>query len=433
LGYPERNSPCPCGSGKKYKKCCLAEDEKIALQKLSDPNRASYDEPFPDNGLFENSMSGDDFEQVSEPENENVTRLWLVLNSLDYPEDTFKSLSTVDTFIKTFPELVAESCIIDELFYLEENLFLKNSFDMYTSLLENVEKCAPEFYNDEFDWFDLPRLRNAIANKQIEKIEPLLERFKKDPVTTVDNLNNIVALLAWAGLDKELLELAKVTYKPLEDSDNVWDSSFVSNWIYFDILVSTAGTSLPVDECLRRIEHLVSEFLYLSQTEQVANRDYYKNAITMLREDHFEWDCPFGKDREFHEFFYIMGWQFMKYIKKATGCTYYQAEFIVNQLHDYWYINRKMEYPKRSIYLITNEKIEQFTSSLENINAVAFLQSIWHFADYLNVHNRIDIQTKQDLQTYSKKLYDTRLARSLDCYPSGVLISEFPYMQSIVG
>jgi uncharacterized protein YecA (UPF0149 family) len=23
-----RNEPCPCGSGKKYKKCCLGEDER---------------------------------------------------------------------------------------------------------------------------------------------------------------------------------------------------------------------------------------------------------------------------------------------------------------------------------------------------------------------------------------------------------------------
>jgi hypothetical protein len=23
-----RNSPCPCGSGKKYKKCCYAQDQK---------------------------------------------------------------------------------------------------------------------------------------------------------------------------------------------------------------------------------------------------------------------------------------------------------------------------------------------------------------------------------------------------------------------
>jgi hypothetical protein len=27
-----RNSPCPCGSGKKYKKCCMAQDEKAAAE-----------------------------------------------------------------------------------------------------------------------------------------------------------------------------------------------------------------------------------------------------------------------------------------------------------------------------------------------------------------------------------------------------------------
>jgi len=27
-----RNAPCPCGSGKKYKKCCLVQDEKSAAE-----------------------------------------------------------------------------------------------------------------------------------------------------------------------------------------------------------------------------------------------------------------------------------------------------------------------------------------------------------------------------------------------------------------
>ena len=26
-----RNDPCPCGSGKKYKKCCLAKDQAASL------------------------------------------------------------------------------------------------------------------------------------------------------------------------------------------------------------------------------------------------------------------------------------------------------------------------------------------------------------------------------------------------------------------
>ena len=27
---PGRNEPCPCGSGRKYKQCCLAKDESLA-------------------------------------------------------------------------------------------------------------------------------------------------------------------------------------------------------------------------------------------------------------------------------------------------------------------------------------------------------------------------------------------------------------------
>ena len=27
MGTPARNAPCPCGSGKKYKKCCLSKSE----------------------------------------------------------------------------------------------------------------------------------------------------------------------------------------------------------------------------------------------------------------------------------------------------------------------------------------------------------------------------------------------------------------------
>jgi hypothetical protein len=29
-----RNYPCPCGSGKKYKKCCIDRDEQKALEQL---------------------------------------------------------------------------------------------------------------------------------------------------------------------------------------------------------------------------------------------------------------------------------------------------------------------------------------------------------------------------------------------------------------
>jgi tetratricopeptide (TPR) repeat protein len=34
MGQVARNQPCPCGSGKKYKRCCLAEDAARASARL---------------------------------------------------------------------------------------------------------------------------------------------------------------------------------------------------------------------------------------------------------------------------------------------------------------------------------------------------------------------------------------------------------------
>ncbi|HEX5845101.1 MAG TPA: SEC-C metal-binding domain-containing protein [Rhodoplanes sp.] len=38
MAKPGRNDPCPCGSGNKYKKCCLAKDEAASLAQLG-PSR----------------------------------------------------------------------------------------------------------------------------------------------------------------------------------------------------------------------------------------------------------------------------------------------------------------------------------------------------------------------------------------------------------
>jgi TolA-binding protein len=35
MAKPGRNDPCPCGSGNKYKKCCLAKEEAVERQQLA--------------------------------------------------------------------------------------------------------------------------------------------------------------------------------------------------------------------------------------------------------------------------------------------------------------------------------------------------------------------------------------------------------------
>lgn len=49
-----RNQPCPCGSGKKYKRCCLPKDEAAASEALSQPD-PSCDFEWDDDHLEEDS------------------------------------------------------------------------------------------------------------------------------------------------------------------------------------------------------------------------------------------------------------------------------------------------------------------------------------------------------------------------------------------
>jgi len=37
-----RNDPCPCGSGKKYKKCCMEKVEKKRVPKSPNPTPGGY-------------------------------------------------------------------------------------------------------------------------------------------------------------------------------------------------------------------------------------------------------------------------------------------------------------------------------------------------------------------------------------------------------
>lgn len=57
MSKPSRNEPCPCGSGKKYKKCCLQKDKEIYAQyrRASESNNVAEQEK-PPSGLFLSGM-----------------------------------------------------------------------------------------------------------------------------------------------------------------------------------------------------------------------------------------------------------------------------------------------------------------------------------------------------------------------------------------
>jgi len=64
-----RNAPCPCGSGKKYKKCCLSKDQaKSSNQKEKSLNSQQKDEIASDIHNFTKEHGGDKERMLNSPD-----------------------------------------------------------------------------------------------------------------------------------------------------------------------------------------------------------------------------------------------------------------------------------------------------------------------------------------------------------------------------
>jgi hypothetical protein len=429
---PGRNGPCHCGSGKKYKKCCLQKDEEqdaLARSIQNEVKEKAIQQEIGTKSEVSTALEKESEPITYEPEDENITRLWDDLNNFEYPEDLDKSLVTIETFIQNFPELAEQSDVIDEIFNVEVYLYDANRYNEYIDLLEKTEQVAPEFYKTKAEWFDLPRLRSAIAAGQKQKIDVLMVNFKSDPEKAVDHFSQAIDLLAWSGAEDQLHDIVYSTYKILANSEKIWDSGFLITWIYFDIYHSLAKSSLSVDECVDKAIHLVTDTYELHDPDDTFDRDLIKDEIQWIREDTFVWDFPSGKDKRVR-FFNNLGWQFFKYLNTTVNLSKYLARFMQLQLFYFWMYYNDEKISKKTVYYITNDSITKYCKRIEGIASVGFLQAVHHFADFLFNHKVIDENTKNGIQTTCKNLYKNDLEKSSDCYPAAALITSFPDMKS---
>lgn len=90
-----RNDPCPCGSGRKYKKCCLTQDQQTAHREHLEQRRAEQariekqraeDEAFNRHLLELNELSNQAIEEIENESWEEARHLCAQLLE-QYPED----------------------------------------------------------------------------------------------------------------------------------------------------------------------------------------------------------------------------------------------------------------------------------------------------------------------------------------------------------
>ena len=173
MGKIGRNAPCPCGSGKKYKKCCLLkEQEKLVASRRKDETEDLFEDlPAEPAELWDeteameaSAQSGleledepsvfqtisDEVPEIGEEENALVDAWWAAYKGMKHPDKIIRHL---DGFFQAHPNLVPNLELHHEvLFELGGRLVEAGRASDYIELLQRVRKDFPDAYLKSFSY-----------------------------------------------------------------------------------------------------------------------------------------------------------------------------------------------------------------------------------------------------------------------------------------
>jgi hypothetical protein len=236
-----RNDPCPCGSGKKYKKCCLEKD-LTERRELSPPaaNGAEWEEvEDPEAQEFsdlaespETNAYADEIDQEEDPEIERapqpepprypkprealldlpleqqalVDAWWKDFKPLFKNRDVDEMIRRIVGFMGGHPELFVHLELEHEvLFELGAEAGRRKEWPKHAALLTRIREEHPEMYVRSFSYYDYDLMIERLVAGQFEAIPQLFNFFHRYPDSEPDNAHRVTELLAWTGRQDDLL------------------------------------------------------------------------------------------------------------------------------------------------------------------------------------------------------------------------------------
>jgi len=214
-----RNAPCPCGSGKKYKKCCLAKDEQAARDAArkaaeqaaktavrpprpatapSAPPPSQPAPPLPATQPHPPSPPQPSPQPLS-PEEQARDALW---DEFEKAEDE----AAVAVYLKALDSgLMDGELAFDMLDTLRVRAEKSGEEARWGELVEQLRQRCPEAFREESGYFYDWLIDDALAEGQVERAAEHLLAFAEHPEKHADAFLNALHSLMYHGQLKPLL------------------------------------------------------------------------------------------------------------------------------------------------------------------------------------------------------------------------------------
>ena len=348
-----RNDPCPCGSGKKYKKCCLGKDEPVleAQAPAGPADDNSESEPYEGESGIRNAgwecESDTPEDPVSEPETKDagpvfpeppeealsplspdqdrlVDEWWKVEKPLFRKRDAEALLRHLNGFWALHPDLIPYLELeMEFLFELGADLGRQKEWPRFAELLVRLRGEHPVAYLRSFGYFDRYLIIEALAQGRTEEIPRLFDLFHRYPTGDYDNADRIINLLAWEGAEAALLEFVK----PLRQEPHGPGLSLSPSWLHFGLMIPHLDAATDPDVAT---ECVIKEVKNLN-VPQLSNQNatWLRMTFDCARQTFKLPDYESCRTREaVQSYFDHVTWNFLSFLHKAKGLPWARAFFL---------------------------------------------------------------------------------------------------------
>ena len=203
-----RNAPCPCGSGKKYKKCCLRIDEQNSAEERQQNARQqeiidTYESVLQDtedrkSGPFEDDGDSADAADDETEESES-DRIWD-----EFKDSDFKQKAAIIEKILGNSDLFEEFDCFELFSELHDTCQHRGDREVFKKLTHRLKREYPERYMNKLGYLLQTLIQDALIDENNAEAAKMFLEFADQADADIDIFNSTLDQMALHG-DLELM------------------------------------------------------------------------------------------------------------------------------------------------------------------------------------------------------------------------------------
>lgn len=230
-----RNDPCPCGSGKKYKKYCFWKDE----QALYERERESGETAASARSRKDREAPKRDLDPVVKAKE----TCWREFKVADFENQLAIFTRTLDD-----PELMDGEMAFEMLSEIFHAAAERGERDRFDGLAQSLAECRPDVYADGKPFFLKWRITNALVAGRADDVSTLTLELAQLAGTDIDVFNRAEERVAYHGHLTLLVDAMRLAWPGVQSSSDIvpWGiDEFCTRAITYEILNYASTISEP--------------------------------------------------------------------------------------------------------------------------------------------------------------------------------------------